>query len=167
MKQFLFLFLVISVISCSNDLSKKNDEEGTQTLPGNENMGQTIVQNRSIVTVKLIGKEVTDEENFVLKVTVLTVENGPNYESLATPGNDYELKPAFYFDENKEIPDNEQNMGALLSLLSLCHGMVGTFTSPRPFLTSKAIGFLPQVEGETVSNKVSPERLCLLIWLFL
>ena len=111
MKQFLFLFLVISVISCSNDLSKKNDEEGTQTLPGNENAGQTIVQNKSIVTVKLIGKEVTDEENFVLKVTVLTVENGPNYESLATPGNEYELKPAFYFDENKEIPDNEQNMG--------------------------------------------------------
>ena len=111
MKQFLFLFLVISIISCSNDLSKKNDEEGTQTLPGNENMGQTIVQNRSIVTVKLIGKEVTNEENFVLKVIVLAVENGPNYESLATPGNEYELKPAFYFDENKKIPDNEQNMG--------------------------------------------------------
>ena len=111
MKQFLFLFLVISIISCSNDLSKKNDGEGTQTLPGNENAGQTIVQNRSIVTVKLIGKEVTNEENFVLKVLVLAAENGPNYESLATPGNEYELKPAFYFDENKEIPDNEQNMG--------------------------------------------------------
>lgn len=111
MKQFLFLFLVISIISCSNDLSKKNDGEGTQTLPGNENAGQTIVQNRSIVTVKLIGKEVTNEENFVLKVLVLAAENGPNYESLATPGNEYELKPAFYFNENKEIPDNEQNMG--------------------------------------------------------
>jgi len=111
MKQFLFLLLTISILSCSNDMSNKNDKENIQTQPNNKIPGQTIKQNKSIVTAKLVSKEIIDEENFVLKVKVLEVEDNPNYESIAIVGEEYDLKPGFYFDENKEIPDNERNRG--------------------------------------------------------
>ncbi len=111
MKQFLFLLLTISILSCSNNVSDKNDKGNIQTQSNNKISGQTIKQNKSIITAKLVSKEIIDEENFVLKVKVLEVEDNPNYESMAIAGEEYELKPGFYFDENKEIPDNERNRG--------------------------------------------------------
>ncbi len=111
MKQFLFLLLTISILSCSNDMSNKNDKGNIQTQPNNKIPGQTIKQNKSIVTAKLVSKEIIDEENFVLKVKVLEVEDNPNYDGIAIAGEEYELKPGFYFDENKEISDNERNRG--------------------------------------------------------
>lgn len=109
MNYFLFLLLSISILSCSNDISNKNDKGNTQNPSNNKNPGQTIKRNKSIVTAKLVSKEVTDEQNFILKVKILEVEDNPNYESMAVTGEEYELKPDFYFDENKEIPDNERN----------------------------------------------------------
>ena len=109
MKHFLFLLLSISILSCSNDMSNKNDKGNTQIPPNNKKPGQTVKQNKSIITAKLVSKEVADEQNFILKVKILGVEDNPNYESIAVAGEEYELKPGFYFDENKEIPDNERN----------------------------------------------------------
>ena len=109
MKHFLILLLSISILSCSNDMSNKNDKIDTQIPSNNKNPGQTLKQNKSIVIAQLVSKEVTDEQNFILKVKVLKVEDNPNYESMAVTGEEYDLKPSFYFDENKKIPDNERN----------------------------------------------------------
>ena len=109
MKQLFFLFLIISIFSCSNDVSndKKNDNSKVPII--NKGPGPTIIQNKSVVVAKLISIEIIDEHNFSLKVKVLKVEDNLNYESIVVAGDEYTLKPGFYYDENKELSDNDRN----------------------------------------------------------
>jgi len=110
MKQLFVLLLILSCISCSNDVSKENelDSEKPVTTKG---PGQTIQINKSVVLVRLISKEVEDETNFTLRAKVLNVKEKTSYESIAVAGEEYILKPNFYYDENYQIPANERNNG--------------------------------------------------------
>jgi len=111
MKQLFVLFLITSLFSCSNDVSKDNDNGDSKEPVTNKGPGQSLIQNKSVVLVRLISKEVTDEINFTLNAKVIKVEEKSNYESIAVAGDDYILKPNFYYDENNKIPDNERNLG--------------------------------------------------------
>jgi len=111
MKQLFILFLIISLFSCSNDVSKDNDNGDSKEPVTNNGPGQSLIQNKSIVLAKLISKDVTDEINFTLKANVINVEEQSNYESIAVAGDEYTLKPGFYYDDNNEISDNERNIG--------------------------------------------------------
>lgn len=108
MKQLVALLFFLLFISCSNDVSKEYelDSERPITTRGS---GQTLQINKSIVLAKLISKEVKDEINFKLKAKILSVEELSNYESIAIIGEEYLLKPNFYYDDNKKIPENERN----------------------------------------------------------
>ena len=110
MKQLFVLLLILSCISCSNDVSKEDelDSEKPVTTKG---PGQTIQLNKSVVLARLISKEVEDETNFTLRAKVLNVEEKASYESIAVAGEEYILKPNFYYDVNNQIPENERNNG--------------------------------------------------------
>jgi hypothetical protein len=110
MKQLFVLLFILSIISCSNDVSKENEVDSKEPVT-NKGPGQTIQMNKSIVLVKLISKEVKDETNFNLRAKILNVEEKSNYESIAVAGEEYTLKPSFYYDENNKIPENERNKG--------------------------------------------------------
>ena len=105
MKQLFFLFLIISIFSCSNDVSNDNSKVSVT----DKGPGPTIIQNKSVVVAKLISIEIIDEHNFSLKVKVLKVEDNSNYQSIVVAGDEYTLKPGFYYDENKELSDNDRN----------------------------------------------------------
>jgi hypothetical protein len=110
MKQLFVLLLILSCISCSNDVSKEDelDSEKPVTTKGPV---QTIELNKSVVLLRLISKEVKEETNFTLRAKVLNVEEKTSYESIAVAGEEYILKPNFYYDENYQIPANERNNG--------------------------------------------------------
>ncbi len=109
MKQLFFLFLIIAIFSCSNDVSNDNKNDDSKVSVTDKGPGPTIIQNKSVVVAKLISKEITDEENFSLTVKVLKVEDNSNYQSIVVTGDKYTLKPGFYYDENKELSDNDRN----------------------------------------------------------
>lgn len=109
MKQLFFLFLIISIFSCSNDVSNDNKNDNSKVSVTNKKSGPTIIQNKSVVVAKLISKEIKDEQNFSLIVKVLKVEDNSNYESIVVAGDEYTLKPGFYYDENNELSDNDRN----------------------------------------------------------
>lgn len=109
MKQLFFLFLIISIFSCSNDVSNDKKNDNSKVPISNKGPGPTIIQNKSVVVAKLISIEIIDEHNFSLKVKVLKVEDNLNYESIVVAGDEYTLKPGFYYDENKELSDNDRN----------------------------------------------------------
>lgn len=121
MKALLLILMSITIFSCSNDVSKKENNRGEQNTNPGKNPGQTIALNKSIVLAELISKSVTDEFNFTLKVKTLEVEEDGNTLSMAVKGEEYTLTPAYYTDENKEIPDNDRNSG-LKSLTKLNTG---------------------------------------------
>ncbi len=109
MKQLFFLFLIISIFSCSNDVSNDSKNDNSKVSVTNKGPRPTIIQNKSVVVAKLISKEITDEQNFILTVKVLKVEDNSNYESIVVAGDEYTFKPGFYYDENNEISDNDRN----------------------------------------------------------
>ncbi len=111
MKQLFVLFLIISLFSCSNDVSKDNDNGDSKEPVTNKGPGPTIIQNKSVVVAELISIEIKDEQNYILIVKVLKVEDNSNYESLVVAGDEYTLKPGFYYDENSELSDNDRNRG--------------------------------------------------------
>jgi hypothetical protein len=110
MKQLFVLLLILSCISCSNDVSKE-DELDSEKQVTTKGPGQTIQLNKSVVLARLISKEVEDETNFTLRAKVLNVEEKASYESIAVAGEEYILKPNFYYDESYQIPANERNNG--------------------------------------------------------
>ena len=120
MKQILALLFILSLIACSNDVSKKN-EGGSKQPVTNKGPAQTFQINKSIVISKLISKEVSDETEYSLLVKVLSVEENSSSESIAVEGDEYTCKPNFYYDENNKIPDNERN-NALKELIELNPG---------------------------------------------
>jgi hypothetical protein len=110
MKQLFVLLLVFSCISCSNDVSKENELNSEKPVT-TKGPGQTLQINKSIVLAQVISKEVKDETDFSLKAKVLRVEKESSYESIAVEGDEYTFKPNFYYDENKNISNNERNNG--------------------------------------------------------
>ena len=88
---------------------EKTEEENTNRPNITQTSPAVIKQNISTVTAEIISKDVKNENDFVLNVKILDVETNPNYESIAVSGKDYQLTPAFYLDENREVADNEGN----------------------------------------------------------
>jgi len=109
MKQLFFLFLIISIFSCSNDVSNDNKNDNSKVSINNKGPGPTMIQNKSVVVAKLIRIEIIDEHNFSLRVKVLEVEDNSNYENLVVAGDEYTLNPGFYYDDNNELSDNDRN----------------------------------------------------------
>lgn len=110
MNQLFVLLLVLSIISCSNDVSKENKVDSEKQVI-TKRPTQTIQINKSIVLARLISKKVKNETDFTIRVKILNVEENSNYESIAVAGEEYTLKPNFYYDEKNKISDNERNSG--------------------------------------------------------
>ena len=120
MKQIFLLLFILLFLSCSNDVSRENEEDSNPPVTS-KGRGQTFQANKSFVLAKLISKEVKNETNFSLNVKVIKVEEKSGYESIAVAGEKYIFTPRFYYDENNNIPDNKHNDG-LKKLTALKEG---------------------------------------------
>ena len=110
MKQLIVLLLLLSLASCSNDVSKENEVDSDKLVTPQKS-AQTIQINKSFVLARLIGTYARSETDFTIRVKILNVEENSNYESIAVAGEEYTLTPSFYYDEKDKIANNERNRG--------------------------------------------------------
>ena len=112
MKQLIVLLLLLSLASCSNDVSKENEVDSDKLVTPQKS-AQTIQINKSFVLARLISKDIRNERDFTIRVKILNVEENSNYESIAVVGEEYTLTPSFYYDEKDKIAENERNLGLI------------------------------------------------------
>lgn len=110
----IMFFIPVLIISCTCKDSVKSEgniNSQTQVTP------TAIVQNLSIVTLKVSDVIKKSDSDFKIKATVVDVKSTEKYPSIAVAGAEYELTPNFRYDGNvlmkNEINDSLIKLGLL------------------------------------------------------
>lgn len=109
----LLLCSILIVSACSNCKETQSNNQTYQTNP------TTIAQNLSKVEAEVV-EIISSENDFKIKVKVLSAQETDAYPSIAVTGEEYILKPNLR-TENGKLMDNEIN-SELLSLRNYSKG---------------------------------------------
>lgn len=114
-KIFFITVLGILYSSCCRNVSNENIKDSESNKIVKNPASLTI--NKSIVTAKIEGIDLSNDQSFAIKAYIIEVEEDPSYPSMAIAGKTYNLTPNFQLDEEKNIiSDSERNKD--LKLLS-------------------------------------------------
>ncbi|MBM4175636.1 MAG: hypothetical protein FJ213_09610 [Ignavibacteria bacterium] len=103
-------FIILALSSCS----KK--EHQTQTDQGEVKSPTTIQDNRSLVQVKILSIYKKNDEDYSLKLRLITCEDIGSLPSMAAAGDEIMVSPNFYLDERGKINSADQRNQKLKSL---------------------------------------------------
>lgn len=100
----------------SDQLNTQNNQQETPPPAGGE---QTIQINKSYVTAEVDELFYKDDENFIIRASILDVREDPAYTSMAMAGSIYILIPNFQLDNNMNVmadSETNKNLSALAKL---------------------------------------------------
>jgi hypothetical protein len=115
--------IVASIIfsSCCSNVTKERGEVNIKDLQTQEK--PTDIQiNKSYITAEVDEIEIVDGTDFIITANILEVEKSDAYQSMASPGTKYKLKPNYRLKEDKTIDKNSDENKKLMSLAELKKG---------------------------------------------
>lgn len=124
------LFLLLFLISCTTKVSKK-----TVYPPLTQGNGQqqAIAVNKSFVSVKVLGINKLEGNNYKIKVKTLSVKSSPGYPSIAVINETYNLTPNFAYNESGKLLNNRKNK----DLTGIVNSKKGKILKLEIFLSQK------------------------------